>query len=79
VDDFIGDLVGDFIAAAGLEGLVEAGFFVGTRVGLVGLLVNGRFDSLDGALEALESFLTAIPCEHKDIIECKHIDKYSKC
>jgi hypothetical protein len=49
-------------------------FFVGTRVGLVGLVVEG---CLEGTLEALVSSLAAIPYEHNGVIECKHIDRYS--
>jgi hypothetical protein len=45
-------------------------------VGVDGLLEEGR---LDGALEALVNFSTALTYEYSDIIEYKHIDKYSAC
>jgi hypothetical protein len=54
-------------------GLVEEGLFVGLRLGLVGLPVDGR---LDGAVEVLVSFFVTIPYEYSGIIECKHINKY---
>jgi hypothetical protein len=51
------------------EGLVDAGLLEGIMKAVDGLLMKGR---LDGELEALVGFLTAIPYEYSGIIECKH-------
>jgi hypothetical protein len=68
-----GDADGDLVR---VDGLVEEGLLVGLRVGLVGFLVEGRFD---GPLEAAVSFSVDLPYEYGGVIDGKHIDKYGTC
>jgi hypothetical protein len=63
-------------AAVRVEGLLEESLFEGMRDGLDGLPLAGR---LEGPLEALERWISALDYEYRGIIECKHIDKYRSC
>jgi hypothetical protein len=81
VGDFTVGIVGALLGlldgvAVGVEGLLDEGLFVGTRLGLDGLPLAGR---LEGPLDALVRWISALPYEYRGIIECKHIDKYSTC